>query len=316
MKKIVVLSGDPNSINSEIIYKVWKKLNKRVKKKIFLISNYDLLVNQFKRLKLPIKLIKVDSINSKIKTNNLKIINIKLTFKDPFNIKKNSASKFFINSLNYAHKNCLKGNFKGFVNCPIDKNILNKRGVTEFLASKCFLKDNSEVMLIKNKNFAVSPITTHIKIKSISKSISKNKIIIKVKTIDRWYKKYLNIKPKIAILGLNPHNAEFDSNSEEKKIIVPALKELIKKNININGPFSSDTFFIEDYKKYDVAVGMFHDQVITPFKTLFKFDAINVTLGLRYLRISPDHGVAKNIIGKNKANYSSLLSCVNFLDKF
>ncbi len=316
MKKIVVLSGDPNSINSEIIYKVWKKLNKRVKKKIFLISNYDLLVKQFKRLKLPVKLIKVDSINSKIKTNNLKIINIKLTFKDPFNIKKNSASKFFINSLNYAHKNCLKGNFKGFVNCPIDKNILNKRGVTEFLASKCFLKDNSEVMLIKNKNFAVSPITTHIKIKSISKSISKNKIIIKVKTIDRWYKKYLNIKPKIAILGLNPHNAEFDSNSEEKKIIVPALKELIKKNININGPFSSDTFFIEDYKKYDVAVGMFHDQVITPFKTLFKFDAINVTLGLQYLRISPDHGVAKNIIGKNKANYSSLLSCVNFLDKF
>ena len=178
MKKIVILSGDPNSINSEIIYKVWKKINKRVKKKIFLISNYNLLVKQFERLKIPIKLIKVDSINSKIKTNSLKIVNIKLTFKDPFDIKKNSASKFFINSLNYAHKNCLNGNFQGFVNCPIDKNILNKRGVTEFLASKCFLKDNSEVMLIKNKNFAVSPLTTHIKIKSISKSISKNKIMI------------------------------------------------------------------------------------------------------------------------------------------
>ena len=82
------------------------------------------------------------------------------------------------------------------------------------------------------------------------------------------------------------------------------------------GPFSSDTFFINDYKKYDVVVGMFHDQVITPFKTLFGFNAINITLGLKYLRSSPDHGVAKNLIGKNKADWSSLHSCINYFDKF
>ena len=86
--------------------------------------------------------------------------------------------------------------------------------------------------------------------------------------------------------------------------------------ININGPLVSDTIFINDYKKFDVIVGMFHDQVLSPFKALFKFNAINITLGLKYLRVSPDHGVAKNIIGKNKADTTSLLQCINFINKF
>ena len=78
----------------------------------------------------------------------------------------------------------------------------------------------------------------------------------------------------------------------------------------------ADTVFIEKYKKYDVIVGMFHDQVLTPFKTLFKFDAINITLGLKYLRVSPDHGVALDLICKNKANPFSLINCIKFINKF
>ena len=78
-------------------------------------------------------------------------------------------------------------------------------------------------------------------------------------------------------------------NSEEKKIIIPAILKL-KKGIKLSGPLVSDTLFIKDFKNYDVIVGMYHDQVLTPFKTIFKFDAINITLGLKYLRVSPDHG--------------------------
>ena len=78
----------------------------------------------------------------------------------------------------------------------------------------------------------------------------------------------------------------------------------------------ADNFFKNDYKKYDVVVGMYHDQVLIPFKNFFKFDAINITLGLKYLRISPDHGVATNLIGQKKANPKSLISCIEFLDKF
>ena len=122
-------------------------------------------------------------------------------------------------------------------------------------------------------------------------------------------------KPNLAILGLNPHNGEMKKNSEEKKIILPAITKFKKKGIKINGPFVADTLFINDYKNYDIIIGMFHDQVLAPFKTLFKFDAINITLGLKYLRASPDHGTAINLIGKNKANPLSLINCINFVNK-
>ena len=89
-----------------------------------------------------------------------------------------------------------------------------------------------------------------------------------------------------------------------------------KKGINLKGPLVPDTVFINQYKKYDIILGMYHDQVLTPFKALFNFEAINITLGLKYLRVSPDHGTAKDIIGKNKANPKSLIKCFEFIDKF
>ena len=112
---------------------------------------------------------------------------------------------------------------------------------------------------------------------------------------------------------MNPHNAEHRKFSEEEQIIIPSIKKLNRLKLNISGPFPSDTIFMQEYKKYDVIVGMYHDQVLAPFKTLFKYDAINVTLGLKYLRASPDHGVAENLIGKKRANATSLLKCINFI---
>ena len=115
---------------------------------------------------------------------------------------------------------------------------------------------------------------------------------------------------------MNPHNAELRNSSEEKKIIIPAIFKLKKMGVKIKGPIVADTIFINEYKKFDVIVGMYHDQVITPFKTLYKFNAVNITLGLNYLRISPDHGTAKDIICKKKANPLSLINCVKFLNNF
>ena len=115
-------------------------------------------------------------------------------------------------------------------------------------------------------------------------------------------------------MGLNPHNAELKKNSEEYKIIIPAIKKAFKKGYKVTGPLVADTVFIKEYKNYDLLVGMYHDQVLSPFKALFNFDAINVTLGLKYLRVSPDHGTAANLIGKKKANPTSLINCVNFLN--
>ena len=140
--------------------------------------------------------------------------------------------------------------------------------------------------------------------------------MIKLKSLNTNYKKYFNKKPKIAILGLNPHNAELNRNSEENKVIIPVIKKLKKIGLKVNGPFPADTIFINDHQKYDVIVGMYHDQVLGPFKALYKFYAVNLTLGLPYLGVSPDHGVGLDIVGKNKANEQSLLECIKFLTKF
>ena len=189
--KILILSGDPKSINSEIIFKSFKKINQNLKKKIYLVTNFELIKAQFKKLKYPIKLIKVDDINQKIKTNRLKVINVDLKFKDPFKINIKESSQFIIKSLDKAHSLALEKNVLGIINCAINKRLLNKNksGVTEYLAKKCGVKNNSEVMLIRNKKLSVCPITTHVDIKEISKKISKEIIVSKVKRINTWFKK-------------------------------------------------------------------------------------------------------------------------------
>lgn len=317
-RKIIIFTGDPNSINSEIIHKTWNKLDKKLKKRIYFISNYNLIKSQFKKLKYNTKINKVENIFDQESNLNIKILDVNLKFQNPFSVKKNIASKFIKNSLEVCHNLALKNYTQGFINCPIDKNLLNSRkkiGVTEFLASKCKIKNNKEAMLIYNKKFSVCPLTTHLDIKEISKKITPALITNKIKTLNQWYKEKLKKKPKIAVLGLNPHNAELRKNSEEKRIIIPAIKKLKKSGINIKGPFVSDTFFIDSFKKFDLLIGMYHDQVLTPFKSIYKFDAINITIGLKYIRTSPDHGTAKSMIGKNKANPNSLIKCIDFINK-
>lgn len=317
-KKILIVTGDPKSINSEIIFKSWKKLSKNLKKKIYFISNYELLSSQFKKLKYKIKLIKVNNLNEKDNDYSLKIINIDLKFKEAFNVEKTKSSKFVIKSLNLAHKLAHNNNVSGIINCPISKTLLSKTniGVTEFLSSKCKVKGESEAMIIRNKKLSVCPLSTHTYIKNVSKKISLNKIVNKTITINSWFKKKFKKKPKLAILGLNPHNAELNNTSEEKKIIIPAIRKLKKLKFHVTGPLIADTVFINDYKKFDVIIGMYHDQVLAPFKSLFKFKAINITLGLNYTRVSPDHGVASELIGKNKANAQSLIECIDYINKF
>lgn len=316
-KKILIITGDPNSINSEIIYKCWKSLNLNKRKEIFFISNIRLLEKQMKKLNYPSKFHMVKDINENVITNKMKIINIDLKFNDPFNVSTKSSSIYIKKSLNLAHELAIKNKIKGIINCPIDKRLLKKdnQGITEYLASKCNIKDGSEVMLIRNKKISVSPITTHLNLKDVSKKINRKLILKKISTINDWFIKIYKKKPKIAVLGLNPHNAELRNNSEEKKIIIPSLNILKKKGYKIFGPFASDTFFVNDFRKYNVIVGMYHDQILAPFKTLFKFDAINLTLGLKYYRLSPDHGVAKNILKKKVANPLSLSRCIEFLIK-
>ena len=205
---------------------------------------------------------------------------------------------------------------KAFINAPINKVIFGNKflGVTEYLAKKNNIQ-KKEVMRIYNKKLSVVPLTTHLEIKNITNKITNNLIRSKMLTLNTSYVKLFKKKARIVVLGLNPHNSENRQNSIENKIIKPAIKRLKNLGLDIKGPFSADTIFNNQKKiGYNIIVGMYHDQVLAPFKALYGFDAINITLGLKYLRVSPDHGTAQDIVGLNKANPQSLISAINFIN--
>jgi 4-hydroxythreonine-4-phosphate dehydrogenase len=318
MKNLIgIIAADPNSINSEIIAKVWKKKAEFKNLNIFIIGNYILIKKQLEKIKVNLNLKKISEIQKQNFKKKLLIYNVPLKFNEPFNISAKVKSDYVINSFKIAIKLMKKKKILGLINCPINKiEIFGNKffGVTEFLAKKEGVLGR-EVMLLYNKQLSVSPITTHIKLKKVSRNISKKKIVDKLITINKFFLKKLRMKPKIGILGLNPHNDEFRKNSEERKFIIPAIKQLRKKRISVEGPLSPDAAFLDFKKKgFNVLVGMYHDQVLSPFKLLFKFDAINITLGIPYIRISPDHGTGKNLIKKNLANPKSLMECIKFFN--
>ena len=119
----------------------------------------------------------------------------------------------------------------------------------------------------------------------------------------------------IGITGLNPHCESIDLYNEDEKILKPAIKHLLRLRYKVSGPFAADTIFLKrNRKKFNVIVGMYHDQVLTPLKTLYEYDAINITLGLPFIRITPDHGPNQKMLGKNLSNPLSLFKAITFLD--
>jgi len=318
-KPIAIIAGEPNSISSEIIFKIWKSRKKYKHKPFFIIGNIRLLNLQLKKLKYKIK---IKNINNNLKINNLygnelPVYDVNFNQKKAFEKISTKSNKYILKCFETALNLINSKKIIGFINCPISKESLFKKkhqGITEFLSDKANVK-GFETMLIYNKKLSVSPITTHIPLNEVSKKIKLDMIIKKVKSIDIFYKKILKKKAKFAILGLNPHNFSPTRKSIEKQVISKAIKNLMKKKIDVSGPISPDTSFVIYKKyKYDVLVGMYHDQVLTPFKALFGFNAINITLGLPYIRISPDHGVGTFIIGKKIADPTSLIESIKFFN--
>ena len=253
-----------------------------------------------------------------IKLNNKKINLIDVTFKQKkaFDKISNRSNDYIKKSFDIALKILNKKLTNKFINGPISKKFFLKKkylGITEYLASKT--KTKNFAMLIYNKRLSVCPLTTHLPIKKVHQKINKNMIKEKIKLIDIFFKKHLKKRAKIAITGLNPHCESMDIFDEDEKIIKPAIKNLNNLNFKVSGPFAADTIFLKNNrKKYNVIIGMYHDQVLTPIKTLFEYDAINITLGLPFFRISPDHGPNEKMMGKNKSNSLSLVSALTFLD--
>ena len=315
---IIIIAGEPQSTFIEIFIKAIIKL-KKSKKPIILISSKEILKKNLIKFKKKLEVNNLKKDFSNIRKKKINLINV--DYKGFSFAKKQitSKSKLYINnSFKEALKFLKKKKCSGLINGPISKKtFLNGKfnGMTEFLANKTHSKN--PVMLIYNKKLSVSPLTTHLPISKVSRNIKKEKIIANIIKINDFYRNVLKIIPRIAITGLNPHCESFDNENKEKKEIVPAIRYLKKKRINIQGPYAADTIFLkENIKKFDLIFGMYHDQVLTPIKTLYGFNAINITLGLPFIRISPDHGPNIKMLGKNKSNPESLIEAIRFFEKY
>ena len=314
---ILIVSGEPNSVFLELFFKILKK--EKIKSPIILISSKKLLELQMKRLgfKNKINLLNPSKLKIyKLDNKTINLIDVKYNPNKAFEKISSKSNIFIKKSFELAFQIIKKQKIHKFINGPISKkNFLKSKflGITEYISKKFLTKKTC--MLIYNKNLSVCPVTTHLPLKLIPKKINKKNISEKVSLIDNFYKKKFNIKPRIAILGLNPHCESILKYNEDEKIIRPLIK-ILKYKYNVTGPYSADTIFLKNNRKrFDVILGMYHDQVLTPIKTLFEYDAINITLGLPFIRVSPDHGPNESMIGKNLSNPQSLLSAIKFLDK-
>ena len=309
-KPILIVAGEPKSIFFEIFFKSLKL--EKYKSPLILVASSKLLMSQMNKFnfKKKIRFINLENLNNyKFDNKFLNLIDIKF---------KNRNNKIYIKDcFDVAFKIINSGFTNKFINGPINKSkFFNKKflGVTEYLSNK--FKVKKIAMLIYNKNLSVCPVTTHLPLKLVSKKINKRLIIDKAILINNFFLKNIGYKPKIAILGLNPHCESILKFNEDAKIVTPAIKYLKKNRYSVNGPFSADTMFLEqNRKKYDVVLGMYHDQVLTPIKTIVEYDAINITAGLPFLRVSPDHGPNESMFNKNLSNPLSLTQAIKFLDK-
>ena len=315
---IIIAAGEPNSIFLEIFFKSIK--TNRFKSPLIIISSKKLLLEQMKKLGFSFKINTIDKEFKEFKKLNndkINLIDVNYEFNKCFDKISDNSNNYIKETFNVALDILNKNNFSKFINGPISKKHFLKGknlGITEYLAEKTN-KKNNVAMLIYNKKLSISPITTHLALKDVHRHISKQKIYSHIKLITEFYKKNFKKKPKIAITGLNPHCESNFKNSEESTVIIPAIKNLKTKNFNVEGPFPADTIFIQNnLKKFDIIVGMYHDQVLAPMKALFGFDAINITLGLPFVRVSPDHGPNSSMLGKNLSDPKSLIKALKFLD--
>ncbi|EEP61134.1 4-hydroxythreonine-4-phosphate dehydrogenase PdxA [Sulfurihydrogenibium yellowstonense] len=311
MVKLAISLGDPSGINSEILFKALDKLPKR--NISYVIYGSKKALEKAKKLTgVDLNIKEITSINdvSKPGIYLINLYDLDVEFGSP----SKETGKASVIYLENAVKDVLEKKADALITLPISKQWIMESGFqyaghTDYLAEVSGAKEYAMVLMCKKLKVVL--ITTHIPLKDVPSQISKEKIISKVRLINREFKEKFGIsKPKIAILGLNPHASDNGNiGNEELNIILPAVKTLREDGIEITNPLSPDTAF-NRYKDFDIYVAMYHDQGLIPLKLLCFRKAVNITLGLPFIRTSPDHGTGYDIAGKNIADPSSTIEAI------
>ena len=225
------------------------------------------------------------------------------------------STKMAIDSLEAATEALLKGEIDVLVTAPINKDEMMKQGFKHAGHTGYFEEkfNKKGLMFLVTEDLKVAVSTHHIPISKVAESISKEKIKKQIKILQQTLIEDFSIsKPKIAVLGLNPHAGDGGViGNEEIEIIAPAIRELSDNGVLAFGPFPADSFFQpEKYKSFDAVLAMYHDQGLAPFKTIAYEEGVNYTAGLPFIRTSPDHGTAYDIAGKNLADEQSFTEAI------
>lgn len=319
MIKAVFTCGDINGIGPEIAVKVFQKiLSENHKNQILFVCPTNVFEYYYKttKSKFPFQLVNNPKDFKQNILNVLPLSNTKIEFGKITKQSGKSSYKSIKKSLELIKNK----QADILITAPVSKEAINKANIdfsghTELLAE--FDKNKNYLMTFLAGDLKASLLTIHKPIKEIPSLIKKEKIISAVELLFKSAQKDFNIlNPKIAILGLNPHAGENGLIGEEEiKIITPAIKQL-RINYCVDGPFVPDAFWgNKTYKNYDFILGMYHDQILIPFKLLNFNSGVNYTAGLSFVRTSPDHGTAFDIAGKNLADPPSLMQSYNYAVK-
>ncbi len=323
---IGITCGDLNGIGTELIIKTFAD-NRILEHCTPVIFSSNKVIN-FYRKSMPEINFSFQTIKEYNRVNH-KQVNLFNCWEEEVNINPGQLTpeggKYAAISLQTAVAALKQNQIDGLVTAPIHKKNIQSADFS-FTGHTPYLKNifgaGDVVMMLCADNFRVALVTEHVPVSAITQNISKEKILSKLQIINKSLQKDFGIdKPKIAVLGLNPHAGDEGLiGNEEETIIKPAIKEAKNNNMLVIGPYSADAFFARrSYTRFDAVLAMYHDQGLIPFKTLATGEGVNFTAGISGVRTSPDHGVAFDIAGKNEADNSSFLlsiyECIDIINR-
>ncbi|HPF78844.1 MAG TPA: 4-hydroxythreonine-4-phosphate dehydrogenase PdxA [Alphaproteobacteria bacterium] len=314
-KPIALTMGEPAGIGGELTIKAWKSRENQGLQPFFAIDDAARL--QAIDPDVSIKIIDHPEQASGVFDHALPVLPLELSSPPILGSLNPKNGGAVLDSIKHAVNFCLKGEASALVTNPIHKAVLmdvgfNHPGHTEYVADLCG-GNEIPVMMLAAKDLRVVPLTVHVALRDVSSMITKDLICERVRIVNQSLKRDYRIEtPRIAVCGLNPHAGENGKfGLEDQEVIAPALEVLKAEGIHVSGPHPADTLFHEEARsRYDIAIGMYHDQALIPLKTVDFHGGVNVTLGLSVVRTSPDHGTALDIAGKGIANPQSLINAI------
>lgn len=319
---VILTPGEPSGIGPEIAAKAWVHLCGQPQACFALFYDVAALRHRLSQAGLNIPVVEIKSLVQAASAfaTALPVLHRPLPHIPHAGAFNPANSQWVINAIEDAVDLCLDGQASAMVTNPIQKEALyaagfEHQGHTDFLAALARKKGHiaNDVMMLIGGGLRTVPVTVHIALKDVASQLTREAIEIHARVVNAELQSKFGIaSPRIAITGLNPHAGENGSmGHEEIDVIIPAIKELRAEGMHVIGPLSADTaFFPEARRTYDAILCMYHDQALIPVKTLDFHGGVNVTLGLPFIRTSPDHGTALNLAGTGKAQAESLIAAI------